>query len=144
MSMAAAKRTTGAEEWWQKTLLEKDECDHSQNSTRRSITPPCQNLGPVKDDRRTLWVRQYAGASDVNNLSTQCLVLADCEQVFEDLDSWASWNRPALSRLKAALQQGDCVKVAAVSGGDKVGRVGGGLLSMGDLIVYRPPLFIGL
>ena len=98
----------------------------------------------MKDDRRTLWVRQYAGASDVNNLSTQCLVLADCEQVFEDLDSWASWNRPALSRLKAALQQGDCVKVAAVSGGDKVGRVGGGLLSMGDLIVYRPPLFIGL
>ena len=67
---AAAKRTTGAEEWWQ-TLPEKDECDHSQNSTRRSITPPCQNLGPVKDDRRTLWVRQYAGASDVNNLSTQ-------------------------------------------------------------------------
>ena len=27
----------------------------------------------------------------------------------------------------------------AVSGGDKVGRAGGGLLSIGDLIVYRLP-----
>ena len=31
-----------------------------------------------------------------------------------------------------------------VSGGDKVGRVGGGLLNIGDLIVYRLPSFIGL
>ena len=31
-----------------------------------------------------------------------------------------------------------------VSGGDKVGRAGGGLLSIGDLIVYRLPSFIGL
>ena len=31
-----------------------------------------------------------------------------------------------------------------VSGGDKVGRVGGGFLSIGDLIVYRLPSFIGL
>ena len=31
-----------------------------------------------------------------------------------------------------------------VSGGGKVGRVGGGLLNIGDLIVYRPPSFIGL
>ena len=32
----------------------------------------------------------------------------------------------------------------AVNGGDKVGRVGGRLLSIGDLIVYRLPSFIGL
>ena len=31
VSMAAAKRTTGAEEWWQ-TLLERDAFQHSQNS----------------------------------------------------------------------------------------------------------------
>ena len=31
-----------------------------------------------------------------------------------------------------------------VNGGVKVGRVGGGLLSIGDQIVYRPPSFIGL
>ena len=34
--------------------------------------------------------------------------------------------------------------LAAVNGGDKVGRVGGRLLSIGDLIVYRLPSFIGL
>ena len=32
----------------------------------------------------------------------------------------------------------------SVNGGDKVGRVGGRLLSIGDLIVYRLPSFIGL
>ena len=42
-------------------------------------------------------------------------MLADCEQVFEDVGSWASWNRPGLNRLKAALQPGDCVKVAALN-----------------------------
>ena len=31
-----------------------------------------------------------------------------------------------------------------VNGGVKVGRVGGGLLSIGDQILYRPPSFIGL
>ena len=41
-------------------------------------------------------------------------VLADCEQVFEDVGSGASWNRPGLNRLKAALQPRDCVKVAAL------------------------------
>ena len=53
-----------------------------------------------------------ASDADANNLENQRRVLADCEQVFEDVGSWASWNRPALSRLKAALQPGDCVKVA--------------------------------
>ena len=42
-------------------------------------------------------------------------MLADCEQVFEDVGSWASWNQPGLNRLKAALQPGDCVKVAALN-----------------------------
>ena len=46
-------------------------------------------------------------------------MLADCEQVFEDVGSGASWDRPELNRLKAALQPGDCVKVAAL---DRLGR----------------------
>ena len=38
----------------------------------------------------------------------------------------------------------DIMDWASVNGGDKVGRVGGRLLSIGDLIVYRLPSFIGL
>ena len=49
-----------------------------------------------------------------NNLENQRRVLADCGQVFEDISSGASWNRPGLNRLKAALEPGDCVKVAAL------------------------------
>ena len=45
----------------------------------------------------------------------QQLVLGADEQVFEDVGSWASWNQPGLNRLKAALQPGDCVKVAALN-----------------------------
>ena len=60
-----------------------------------------------------------ASDADANNLETQRRVLADCEQVFEDVGSGASWNRPGLNRLKAALQQGDCLKVAAL---DRLGR----------------------
>ena len=60
-------------------------------------------------------------ASDayVNNLETQRRVLADYEQVFKDVGSGASWNRPGLNCLKAALQSGDCVKMAAL---DRLGR----------------------
>ena len=60
-----------------------------------------------------------ASDADANNLETQRRVLADCEQVFEDVGSGASWNRPGLNRLKAAPQPGDCVKVAAL---DRLGR----------------------
>ena len=60
-----------------------------------------------------------ASDADANNLENQRRVLADCEQVFEDVGSGASWNRPGLNRLKAALQPGDCVKVAAL---DRLGR----------------------
>ena len=67
--MAAAKRTTGVEEWWQ-TLSERDECEHSHNSAHCSITPPCQNRGPVKYERKTLWIRPCVGASDDDNLIT--------------------------------------------------------------------------
>ena len=35
------------------------------------------------------------------------------------MGSGASWNRPGLNRLKAALQPGDCVKVAVL---DWLGR----------------------
>ena len=60
-----------------------------------------------------------ASDADANNLHTHRWVPADCEQVFEDVGSGASWNRPGLNRLKAALQTGDCVKVAAL---DRLGR----------------------
>ena len=60
-----------------------------------------------------------ASDADANNLETQRRMLADCEQVFEDVGSGASWNRPGLNRLKAALHPGDCVKVAAL---DRLGR----------------------
>ena len=60
-----------------------------------------------------------ASDADANNLDNQRRVLADCEQVYEDVGSGASWNRPGLSRLKGALQPGDCVKVAAL---DRLGR----------------------
>ena len=55
-----------------------------------------------------------ASDADANNLENQRRVLADCDQVFEDVGSGASWNRPGLNRLKAALQPGDCLKVAAL------------------------------
>ena len=57
--------------------------------------------------------------ADANNLENQRRVLADCEQVFEDVGSGASWNRPGLNGVKASLQQGDCVKVVAL---DRLGR----------------------
>ena len=60
-----------------------------------------------------------ASDADANNLENQRRVLADCEQVFEDVWSGASWNRPGLSRLKGTLPPGDCVKVAAL---DRLGR----------------------
>ena len=40
--------------------------------------------------------------ADVNNLENQRRVLADCEQVFEDVGSGASWNRPGLGGRDAA------------------------------------------
>ena len=60
-----------------------------------------------------------ASDADANNLDNQRRVLADCEQVFEDVGSGASWNRPGLNCLKGTLQPGDCVKVAAL---DRLGR----------------------
>ena len=73
---------------------------------------------------------RVSGASDAysNNLETQRRVLADCEQVFEDVGSGASWNRPGLNRLKAALPPGDCVKVAALD------RLGGSLAEVLELL----------
>ena len=54
-----------------------------------------------------------ASYADTNNLENQRRVLADCEQIFENC-GWASWNQPALHRLKASLQPGDCVKMAVL------------------------------
>ena len=60
-----------------------------------------------------------AREADSNNLENQRRRLAGCERNFEDVGSGASGNRPGLNRLKAALQPGDCVKVAAL---DRLGR----------------------
>ena len=60
-----------------------------------------------------------AREADVNNLENQRWVLADCARVFEDVGSGDSGNRPGLNRLRAALQPGDCMKVAAL---DRLGR----------------------
>lgn len=60
-----------------------------------------------------------ASDADSNNLENQRRLLYDCEQVFEDVGSGASWNRPGLNRLETTLQPGDCVKVAAL---DRLGR----------------------
>ena len=60
MSMAAAKRTAGAEEWWQ-TLPKMDGFEHSLNSGSLSMMPPCQNRGPAKDERKTVRTRPRVG-----------------------------------------------------------------------------------
>ena len=41
-------------------------------------------------------------------------MLADREQIFEDVGSGATWNRPGMNRLKDAVAPGDCVKAAAL------------------------------
>ena len=67
-----------------------------------------------------------ASDADANNLETRRRVLADCDQVFEDVGSQVSWNRPGLNRLREALAPGDCVKVATlVKGVDKTYQWGG-------------------
>ena len=43
--------------------------------------------------------------ADPNNLETERRVLADCEQVFEDVSSGAYWNRPGLSSQRATLSR---------------------------------------
>ena len=47
-------------------------------------------------------------------LETQRRLEANCEQILSDGGSGASWSRPGLIRLKAALQPGNWVKVAAL------------------------------
>ena len=38
----------GPSDWL--ALPKGDECEHSQSFGHRSITPPCQNRGPAKDE----------------------------------------------------------------------------------------------
>ncbi len=118
--MAASKRTTGAEEWRQ-TLPKRDAFQHSQNSARRSIMAPCQNRGPAKDERKTVRIHPCVGSQRRRRQQPgePAPGVGRLRQVFEDVGSGASWNRPGLNRLKAALQPGDCVKVAAL---DRLGR----------------------
>ena len=58
--------------WWP-TLPERDAFQHSLNSAHRSITLPCQNRGPAKDERKTYGYARVSGASgaDANNLEIQ-------------------------------------------------------------------------
>ncbi len=42
-----------------------------------------------------------ASDADANNLENQHRVLADCEQVFEDVGSGISWNRPDRALLQS-------------------------------------------
>ena len=94
--MAAAKRTTGAEEWWQ-TLPEKDVFQHSQNFACYSIAPPCQKRVPAKDERMLPADTSHvlvARDACVNNLDFQRNgALADSDPVFEDMVSEASVSR---------------------------------------------------
>ena len=69
-----------------------------------------------------------ASDADANNLENQRRLLDDCEEVFEDVGSGASWNRPGLNRLKTTLQPGDCVKVTALN------RLGRSLTEVLDLL----------
>ena len=55
-----------------------------------------------------------ASDADANNLENQCRVLADAEQIFEDVGSGAAWNLPEMIRLKDAVAPGDCVNAAAL------------------------------
>ena len=74
-------RTCGPYAWT--TLPERDEYEHSQNSASGSITPPCQNRGPAKDELETLWRLPGVGGvngADANNSETQRPALADCER----------------------------------------------------------------
>ena len=82
-----------------------DEYEHSQNGAYRSITPPCQNRGSAKDERKLFGYARVSVGNDANNLETQRRVVADCEQGFKDVGSGASWNRPRLYRRKAALSR---------------------------------------
>ena len=104
--MAAANRTTGAEEWWQ-TLPEKDVFQHSQNSPAVASRRHARTGGQRKMSWKPYGDARVSVASDAdaNNLENQRCVLADWEQVFEDVGSGTSWNRPGLNRLKDASLQ---------------------------------------
>ena len=60
-----------------------------------------------------------ASDADANSLESERWVLAGCEQVFEDVGSWACLDWPGLNRLKQAVAPGDFVKVAEL---DRMGR----------------------
>ena len=60
-----------------------------------------------------------ASDADANNSENQRRVLVDCEQVFEDVGSGASWKRLGLNLPKTTLAPGGCVKIA---GQDRLGR----------------------
>ena len=60
-----------------------------------------------------------ASDADANSLESERWVLAGCEQVFEDVGSWACLDWPGLNHLKQAVAPGDFVKVAEL---DRIGR----------------------
>ena len=58
--------------------------------------------GQQKMDGRLFGYARVSVASDAdaNNLENQRRLLVDCGEVFEDVGSGASWNRPGLNRLR--------------------------------------------
>ena len=77
--------------------------------------------GPAREELETLWRRPGVGGQRRRRqqLGDPAPGAGRPRAVFEDVGSGASWNRPGLNRLKAVLQPGDCVKVAAL---DRLGR----------------------
>ena len=84
-------------------------CSHARTGGQRKMSGRLFGYARVS-------VASDAGA---NNLETQRRLLADCDQVFQDVGSGAPWNRPGLNRLKDAVAPGGCVQVAAL---DRLGR----------------------
>ena len=73
-------------------MSEWDKFEHSQNSARRSIAPPCQNREPAKDEREPYGYARVPVDSDADadNLESQRPALTNCAQVLEDAGSGAS------------------------------------------------------
>ena len=127
-----------AGKWWP-TLPERDEYEHSHKSAHRSMMPPCQNREPAKDERKTPRIRPRVGGRRRRHQQpeNQPQALVERKQVFEDIGSWASWNHPGLSRLEAAVQPGDCVKVAGL---DRLGRPRTEVLELLGRLSPNPPM----
>ena len=67
-----------------RTLPAVASCRHARTGGQRNMSERLFGYARVS----------VASDADANNLENQRRVLVDCEQVFEDVGSGASWNRP--------------------------------------------------